>query len=169
MKISLLFLAFIFTISPQAIDKNISNKVNKEISKVFNIKDFSLKAISNKSTKDINGDFFMINAKLTIGYCYIGKVYTCRGHNANKKDAEFFEYFILFDANKKIKKIKIFNYEASYGQEICNKSWLKQFVGYDGNKQIRIGNEIDAISGATLSSDNIVKDINNVNKILKGL
>jgi len=169
MKISLLLLAITFAISPKAIDKHTSKIINKEIYKIYKIKNFSLEAITHDKAKEINGDFFLIKTQENIGYCYLGKVYTSRGNNINNIDAEFFEYFIILNKNKQIESVKIHKYEASYGQEICSRSWLKLFIGYSGRKELKVGKEVDIISGATLSSNAITKDINIVSKYLNEL
>ena len=39
------------------------------------------------------------------------------------------------------------------------KGWLNQFIGYDGTKTLRVGKEIDSISGATISAYGITTDI----------
>lgn len=166
MKISLLILSIILSTAPQAIDKSTSKKMNKEISKVFKTEDFTLESLTKNKSKDINGDLFLINNNKTIGYCYLGKVYTSRGNNGNNEDAEFFKYLILFNIDKKIEKVKVLRYEASYGQEISSRSWLKQFIGYGGQKKLRMGKEIDSISGATISSEQITKDIKQVTQLL---
>ena len=169
MKISLLILAVSIFLAPQTIDKRTSKKINKEVSKVFNIEDFKLETIETDKTKDVNGDFFIIKTQEIIGYCYLGKIYTSRGSNSNNDDAEFFQYFILFNKDKKIEKVTIHKYEASYGQEITSRSWLKQFIGYNGKHNLRIGKEIDAMSGATLSSELITINIKQVSNILNTL
>lgn len=169
MKISLLILAVSLFLAPQAIDKRTSKKINKEVSKVFNIEDFKLENLETDKTKDVNGDFFIIKTQEIIGYCYLGKIYTSRGSNSKNEDAEFFQYFIVFNKDKKIEKVKIHKYEASYGQEITSRSWLKQFIGYNGKDNLRIGKEVDAMSGATLSSELITSNIKQVSNILNTL
>ena len=97
---------------------------------------------------------------------YIGRVNSCRTGGCSSPQAvhkdneyEFFDYFILFDPNGKAVSVRVFNYEATHGQEITIKGWLKQFYGYDGTKNLRVGKEIDSISGATISVYGIVNDI----------
>lgn len=169
MKISLFFLAITFAISPQTIDKYTSKRIHKEIYKIYKIKNIKLEPLLKGKTKEINGEFFMIKNDENIGYCYLGKVYTSRGGNTHNTDAEFLEYYIIYNKDKQIKSIKIQKYEASYGQEVCSRSWLKQFIGYSVKQKLKIGKEIDIISGATLSSNAITKDINIVNKHLNEL
>jgi Na+-translocating ferredoxin:NAD+ oxidoreductase RnfG subunit len=58
-----------------------------------------------------------------------------------------------------VKLVRVFNYAATHGQEVAIRKWLDQFSGYDGGKPLRVGKEIDAISGATISVYAIVADV----------
>jgi hypothetical protein len=125
-------------------------------------------------TNSLNEKYFKIkNNLLLIGYTYIGRVKTCRtafcsaSNNFKKDTQEFFDYFILFDTLAKIIAVNIYNYQASHGQEITIKSWLNQFIGYDGSSELIVGKNIDAISGATISVHSITNDILNKTRMLK--
>jgi Na+-translocating ferredoxin:NAD+ oxidoreductase RnfG subunit len=72
---------------------------------------------------------------------------------------EYFDYFILFDSQNRIITTRVYNYEATHGAEITAKGWLNQFSGYDGTKNLRIGKEVDSISGATISVFGMVTDV----------
>jgi hypothetical protein len=124
-----------------------------------------------------SGKFYAISAitgtQIT-GYIYMGKVNTCRAGGCSIQEehpsdsaSEFLEYFILFDSHGTIKLVRIFNYMATYGQEITSKGWLKQFVNYKGNEVLIAGKNIDAISGATTSVDAITFDIQDKAALLR--
>lgn len=115
------------------------------------------------------GKFYSVSDNLTTKpnkFIYIGRVNTCRtgscsiiDNQSNDKASEFFDYYIFFDTTLVVQHIKIYNYQATYGQEVTARSWLKQFKGYNGNTELTVGKNIDAISGATISSDAATKDI----------
>lgn len=118
--------------------------------------------------------YFKINNTSLIGYMYIGRVTTCRAgicsspNKLSKNDSyEFFDYFILFDTLAKILAVNVYNYEASHGQEITVKRWLNQFAGYNGNSELYVGKNIDAISGATISAHSITFDISSKTDYLR--
>jgi len=122
----------------------------------------------------INEKFFKITNSTQLGFIYVGRVKTCRAsvcsvpYQFKSKDSyEFFDYFILFDTLARIVSVNIFNYEATHGQEISAKSWLKQFVGYDGSDELNVAKNIDAISGATISVHSITFDISSKTEVLK--
>lgn len=107
-------------------------------------------------------------------YVYVGRINTCRAggcsiaQNADSNQgSEFFDYFMFFDANASVQLVKIYNYQASHGQEVTSTSWLKQFKNYDGNKELVVGKNVDAISGATISVDATTMDIDHKTKLLR--
>ena len=118
----------------------------------------------------VSGNTPMLGTK----YIYVGRVKTCRAggcsiktsYNSND-DSEFFDYYLLFDSNGVLQYIKIYNYQASHGQEITSKNWLKQFQGYNGDSDLVTGKNIDAISGATISVGAISFDIEHKTNLLK--
>jgi len=120
----------------------------------------------------VNGKYFSLNDGNK--YVYIGRVNSCRsGGCSNPSETldvqtpEYFDYFIVFEQNLAILQVKVFNYQATHGQEVSNKGWLKQFKGYDGKQTLTIGKSIDAISGATVSVYGITKDIQEKTRLLK--
>lgn len=121
-----------------------------------------------------SGRFFKYSNAEPVRYAYIGRVFTCRAEgcsataNINSGDrTEFFDYFILYGADARILSVQVFNYEATHGHGITVKSWLKQFIGFHGEKSLNVGKEIDAIAGATISVHSITDDITERTRILK--
>jgi hypothetical protein len=115
----------------------------------------------------MNGKFFSIRvAEGGKIIAYIGRVNSCRAGGCSNPslagtegESEYFDYFILFDSEKKVMLVRVFNYAATHGQEVAVKRWLDQFAGHDGAKPLRVGKEIDAISGATISVYALVADV----------
>lgn len=137
-------------------------QLNREIKKISG----SQTPIAKELMAYKEGKFFTYTNANPVSYSYVGRVFTCRtvGCKATEdyneaNGSEYFDYFILFDRSGKILSLQIFNYEATHGQEITLKSWLNQFVGYNGKIVLRVGKEIDAISGATTSVHSITDDV----------
>jgi len=111
------------------------------------------------------GKFFSINCSNgQLYYVYIGRVNSCRAggcsiDSGKNPEFEFFDYYTIYDSACKVVTVNVYNYEATHGQEITARGWLKQFVGYNKNAKIEAGKNIDAISGATISVNGIVDDI----------
>jgi Na+-translocating ferredoxin:NAD+ oxidoreductase RnfG subunit len=109
-------------------------------------------------------------------YIYLGRVNSCRSggcsvetYKPEEEAGEYFDYFILFDAACMIRQVRVYNYQATHGQEITAAGWLRQFIGYNGEKELNAGKNIDAISGATISVDGITHDIQDKTNLLKQL
>jgi hypothetical protein len=122
------------------------------------------------------GKFFRIGNEKALYYTYIGRVNSCRAggctaENVNHSDgdSEYFDYFILFDRNGTVQKVRVYNYRASHGAEITAPGWLYQFVGYDGRTGLSAGKDIDAISGATISVAGITYDVERKTRLLQSL
>lgn len=147
-------------------------ELKREISKQFKTDSYHLTELfmsdSSNGKNMILGKFYKLLSvdNNLLGYIYIGRVNCCRKGGCSSPDPlnqsnefEFFDYFIIYNISNSILNLSIYNYEASHGQEITAKGWLKQFRGYDGSGNLEVGKEIDAISGATISVNSIVDDI----------
>ncbi len=131
----------------------------------------------NSPEYKINGKYFALKQKYVsnIKYIYIGRVNSCRAggcsvSNSSSYDdsnSEYFDYFMLFDKDKYVQQVKVFNYKATHGYEITAKGWLNQFVGYSGSEPLRVNKNVDSISGATISVYAITGDIEVKTELLK--
>lgn len=68
-------------------------------------------------------------------------------------------FLTIFDINGEIIKTDIVKYREPYGGGVTDQNWLEQFLGLDGNSSFLIGNDIQSISGATISSRSVTKGI----------
>ncbi len=141
-----------------------------------NIQEISIKE-SVRQIDKLQGKFFEIQSgESPYKYIYVGRVNSCRAGGCSisfiipkEGESEYFDYFILFDENKTVQLVRVFNYQATHGHEITAKGWLKQFIGHDGAKPLQVDKNIDAISGATISVNAITFDIEMITLILKSL
>lgn len=123
----------------------------------------------------VNGKYFLVNDadENPSSYVYVGRVFTHRtggsGDNADNSSSEYFDYVIFFDKSKAVQSVKVFNYQALHGHEITAKGWLKQFVGYGGEKPLHVDKDVDSISGATISVYAITDDVEVKTKILQNI
>ncbi|MCY1722384.1 FMN-binding protein [Prolixibacteraceae bacterium Z1-6] len=124
----------------------------------------------------IQGKYFLINENNAneYRYIYVGRVNSCRADGCSittslpaDGNSEYFDYYILFDAKKTVQAVKVFNYQATHGQEITAKGWLKQFIGHNGSEPLQVDKNIDTISGATISVYAITFDVEMKTEILK--
>jgi FMN-binding protein len=154
------------TLLSSGLPKGIQKKMDAAIESVFNIDTFTLSAV-NIPSKIINilpphfnkGNLFKISTNDSLfGYAYLGK--------APSKTDEF-EYLVLLDNDLIIVKSKVLIYREDYGGEIGSKRWLKQFIGKTENDALVYGDNIAAISGATISVRAMTSSINTLLKSIK--
>lgn len=153
--------ALILVLGSFGLPKNIYKKVNKEITAIFEITEFSTKMITVSEavnaklpTKIKENNFFKIIKNDSVyGYFYVGK--------APSKTDEF-DYLVVFDAALNVRKAKVLIYREDYGNEIGSKRWLKQFIGKTSSDNLKYGENVDAISGATISANSMTIAMNNL-------
>jgi len=155
--------------------------LQKELQKISGVDNPDWQVISVPAEQLTSGTMqgkFMALAGLTTNepkkYIYVGRVNSCRqggcsnpSQSLNLDATEYFDYLIVFDSNASVQQVKVYNYQATHGEEVTNKGWLKQFQGYNGNRSLTVGKSIDAISGATVSVYSITDDIQEKTRLLK--
>jgi hypothetical protein len=176
-----LFIGFLFAFLisvGQGIPDDLPRPVLKELNSQFGKDAFKLVDKSLEKQAEPEERFYMVESPGqpgAKGYLHFGRVKTCRAGGCslpgNKVsgdfDSEYFDYFILYNANFSIETVKIYNYQASYGHEITARGWLKQFEGFAGKSSLDVGKNIDAISGATVSVYAITEDVKWKTKLLQ--
>ena len=86
---------------------------------------------------------------------------------------EMITYAIGINPDGSVKHIEILEYVESYGYEVAEQSWLKQFYGKNVANNFKLGKDVDSISGATLSckhlADGVKRDLVAYDTVLKNL
>jgi len=72
---------------------------------------------------------------------------------------EFITIGVGIDSSSKVAGVEIIEYRETYGQQVRNEAWRKQFVGKDSHAAIQVGKDIKNISGATLSSSHVAAGV----------
>ena len=75
---------------------------------------------------------------------------------------EFITYAIGLNADGSVRQIEIMDYRESYGYEIRNESWRKQFAGKNSKSPLKLEGDIKNISGATLSCRHITDGVKRI-------
>ena len=68
-------------------------------------------------------------------------------------------YAVALDVDGKVRQIEILEYREAYGGEVRNAHWRDQFAGRHHGDPIRIGKDIQNISGATLSCEHVTEGV----------
>lgn len=72
---------------------------------------------------------------------------------------EFITYALALGADGAVRGIEIMDYRESRGGEIRNAAWRNQFVGKHYGDELRLGDTIRNITGATLSCRNVTNGV----------
>jgi hypothetical protein len=95
--------------------------------------------------------------------CVVGG---CSATNKNETRYEQFYFLSVYNSNKELVLLSVLDYPGEYGFEISSKWWLKQFLEKP-SKEYHYRQNIDAISGATVSAQSVVSEINKLNSHIK--
>jgi len=68
---------------------------------------------------------------------------------------ELIDFATFFDAQGVIVRSEVVAYREAYGSEIRRETFRQQFLGRSAKSGFKVGQDIDAISGATLSSESM--------------
>ena len=68
-------------------------------------------------------------------------------------------YLVMFDKNLSVTAVEIIKYREQHGGSIDDRDWLSQFVSKNINSNIELNNNIDGISGATISVKSIINGV----------
>ena len=72
---------------------------------------------------------------------------------------EMITYALGIEADGRIKNIEILEYRESYGYEVGEDSWRKQFMGKTSKSNLKLNKDIQNISGATLSAKHLTDGV----------
>lgn len=151
MKIQLfLFFTLALSISLLGQDRDVQKKFESELANYFRSDEFKIQKIENSETKDII--YRLTRENSFTGYAIL---------TSAKGRMDSFDFMVIYNTKGEIEYVKVLIYRSSHGQEITNKSWLKQFYKKKGD--LSYGKDIQAISGATFSAKSITQKINELN------
>jgi Na+-translocating ferredoxin:NAD+ oxidoreductase RnfG subunit len=68
---------------------------------------------------------------------------------------ELFTIALGLNEDSSVRQVEILDYRESYGYEVRNERWRKQFIGKTPAASLNLGDDIKNISGATLSCRHI--------------
>lgn len=158
--------SLLLSFSDVQISPRLQKKIDTAIATTFKLETFELKQISvptilnNATPAKLNDtNLFEIHSEeKLVGYLYLGEAPSMK---------RMFDYIILFNIDFTIKKSKVLIYREDYGLQIGSQRWLKQFIGLSTDDSLIYGENIDAISGATISASSMTMATANVLKSIR--
>ncbi len=73
--------------------------------------------------------------------------------------SDFITYALGLKPDGSIKQVEVLEYREAHGGEIRYPGWRKQFVGKRHGDVVRLGDDVQGISGATLSCEHVTNGI----------
>ncbi len=142
-------------------------KIKKIAVKTWKQTDITLREQSS-NLEDVLQSYVVLRQNDTIGSIYIVRSYGCKvggcsaptKENKQSSTYEAFEFALFLTKNRQIKKVEILNYSGEYGYEICRGKWLHQFQ--QKPFPYILDENIDGISGATISATHLIESINKI-------
>lgn len=160
-----LFLLFHAELS--ALDQlGLGKKVVKEVDKIFE-SECQLEQINLKTGGQNHSDLLRAGDQVYLiqeSDAVLGFILS----TSAKGRYDSFDYVIIYATDLSVKSVMVTTYRSSHGAGICSKGWLKQFRGYQG-EELRLGKEIDSISGATISATSMVEDMERSHQLMQDL
>lgn len=161
---------FLFSFNPKSYTYRYGKKIDRELKIIFRKESAELKIFmlpDNIYLGTENEFYKVISGNELIGYANINRVNACRVGGCsspgplNTVRYDHFYYLAVFDIDFSILKVVVLDYQSDYGYEICSKNWLKQFIG-SNERRFSYDENIDAISGATVSVNAIIDEMNSL-------
>ncbi|HKK81687.1 MAG TPA: FMN-binding protein [Prolixibacteraceae bacterium] len=144
--IILFFLYPVYSYSQTDISSRLLKRCEKTLRKEYDQKSFQYHMIDTTSDRKL---YKLLSDNNDLGYI----VFT-----QSKGRTEYFQYMVLYNEKLHVQKVKILQYNSSYGTAVASKRWLRQFEGNNG-ETLDYGSNINAISGATYSATSITNDV----------
>lgn len=141
----------------------LEGKINKALYPLYETNEFQFAQQNQLAGNSIEGVNLESNLyKLFVrnelkGYIYVSKAPSMKN---------VFDYLVIFNENLSIEKAKVLIYREQHGRQIGAARWLSQFKGLETKDRPVLGEDIDGISGATISATSMTKAINNLLKAL---
>ncbi len=177
MKIRNVILFTVFFISFNLFGEDLKEKSEKIISEVFGEVSVSLKELALAPDE-------RLKIEEEAGQRFLGKkIYY---YEISRKDSilgvtlldnvmgrtQPISYLLIISADGKILYMEILKYRSSYGGEVRERGWLESFEGMTLPEEAEIGDKVEAISGATISSKSLTRGVKRLlilfDKAIKG-
>lgn len=164
--IKLILITYLMSIATQPLpwSEKLRSKIEKAVSISLATESFKIKPlhVNNNleagTTMDLHNHLFEVMAEdKLLAHIYVGQA-------PSMKDV--FDYVVILSPDFEIINTKVLIYREQHGRQIGSKRWLKQFTGMTTAHRPKLGNEIDGISGATISANSMTIAIHDLLKDL---
>ena len=141
------------------------NRISKHVEKEFGIPGLRYSPVILEERKperlpwrfDGNSLYRIYHGQKLIGFLVIEQA---------KGRYDFFDFILIYDEGLKLIDAKVITYRSQHGGQITSEKWLKAFEGKKAGHRYKMNADIDAISGATLSTRSMLRAVNLIGQSL---
>ena len=156
------FFCFSFAESQVSIPNVLQQKLENAIASTFENGGLALSEVDYSQfdiqKKDKLHIFKISKNENLIGYAYLSQA---------KSKHDVYDFVVLYDKDLEIKKSKILIYRENYGRQVGSQRWLRQFIGMKPGETFNYGEDIAAVSGATITATSMTRAVQNSLKDMK--
>lgn len=155
--LSLLLVGSLLAQGQESWSEVLRSKIDKAISGTFLQENLELKklslpeALTAKEAQEAKEHLYKVFQGQDLkGYAFIGQAPSMKN---------VFDFIVMFNTDKEILKTKVLIYREQHGRQIGSARWLSQFTGMSFEDQPVLGENIDGISGATISASSMTRAV----------
>ena len=163
--LKILFLLVLFSFCSVSFPQSIKSKVENVIKQSF-ADEISFKVKKVKIPTGIKKEIEnQVKQKFFKNEVYVYDIY----HNKNKTAVAILDnvygksmpitFLTIFDTTGSIISTSIIKYREPYGGAVSSEKWNAQFKGLNNESKFAVGNNINSITGATISVKSVTKGI----------
>lgn len=82
---------------------------------------------------------------------------------------EKIDYAVALSADGEVQRVEVLAYRESHGHEVMERNWLAQFAGAGVASVLKVGKDIDGVTGATLSCVHLSEGVRRVTRLVHAL
>ena len=142
-------ITFLSFLSAATIFDTNKKKIDKTLAKVWPEQSLSLEP--QDPVEGLKGEYFKVySADSLIAHLILDEA---------PSKVDNFSYMVVFKPDATIQNVTVLQYRENYGGEIASKRFLKQYIGKANGESMEYMNDIDGISGATISVRSLNKGL----------
>jgi Na+-translocating ferredoxin:NAD+ oxidoreductase RnfG subunit len=139
----------------------VQKKIEETVSETFGGQNYKFKIVENSNFKYDNVEGIEFE-KIFSGSKKVGYV----GFASSFSKDDYFDYMVIFDNDLFIEKVVVLIYRSGYGSQITDEKWLQQFIGKKNGENMIMNQDIDAVTGASVSSPALALGVKALSKFV---
>jgi Na+-translocating ferredoxin:NAD+ oxidoreductase RnfG subunit len=156
----------LLTFVPSCVTSNDSSQIGEKMTAVRQIFPSAIAITELQINREARNSEFPDNAEVSeikgpsglLGYCVESKVASRSGQ---------FKIRVLLDPQVYVKRASVISYPWGRGRDVRKRVFTRQFEGKGPGDSIQVGKDIDAMTGATISSNVVAEGVRDTIKLIE--